>query len=361
MDSILKNPDLHIANQAKKECLHQLFEATVDTYPSEIALQCDGHSWSYAVLEAKANQLAQYLRTKGIGKGRTVGILLERSVDEFIAILAILKAGACYVPLDPTYPAERIQFILGDCAADLLLISPTLESLHGNFPCPILMLEHELAAITTQSSTRLKPAETGVISTDLCYVIYTSGSTGRPKGVQIEHQSVCNYVRGANSIYQVSAQDRVYQGFSLAFDASIEEIWLAFYNGATLVVATQEEVRSGANLATFLNEEKITILSAVPTLLSMVEEDIPTIRLLIFGGETLQQDLLDRWLKSERRIFNTYGPTEATVVSTLVECKADTPITIGIPLPNYEIFILDTEQQPVDVGVTGELYLGGIG
>ncbi|MGB6977325.1 MAG: Pls/PosA family non-ribosomal peptide synthetase, partial [Gammaproteobacteria bacterium] len=333
----------------------------VEAYPNQTALYCNGQSMSYAMLDAQANQFAHFLRTKGLGKGNTVAILLERSITEFIVLLAIIKTGACYVPLDPGYPSERIKFILNDCAADLLITSPTLESLHASLPCDVLILEHQQAAIAVQPTTRLNPDEINITSNDLCYIIYTSGSTGHPKGVQIEHHSVCNYVHGANSIYQVSPDDRVYQGFSLAFDASVEEIWLAFYNGATLVIATDEDIRSGATLATFLNQEKITVLSAVPTLLSLVEEDIPTLRLLIFGGETLQQDLLDRWLKPQRRIFNTYGPTETTVVATYTECKANMPITIGKPLPNYEIYILDAEQRPVDVGVTGELYIGGMG
>jgi non-ribosomal peptide synthetase-like protein len=361
MDSILKNPHPHIAHAAQNECLQQLFEATVDGYPTKTAIHCDGQSLSYTELDAKANQLAHFLRTQGIGKGSIVAILLERSFTEFIVLLAILKAGACYVPLDPTYPSERIKFILNDCAADLLITCGTLKKLQDPFPCDTLILEQQQAAIAAQPTTRLNAEEINLTANDLCYIIYTSGSTGHPKGVQIEHHNACNYVHGANSIYQVAPDDRIYQGFSLAFDASLEEMWLAFYNGASLVVATQEDVRAGANLAQFLNQEKITVLSTVPTLLSMVEEDIPTLRLLIFGGETLQQDLLDRWLKPERRVFNTYGPTEATVVATYTECKADAPITIGKPMANYEIYILDAEQRPVDVGVMGELYIGGMG
>ena len=158
-----------------------------------------------------------------------------------------------------------------------------------------------------------------------------------------------------------SPSDRVYQGFSLAFDASVEEVWLAFFAGATLVVGTQEMVRSGAALSAMLADAGVTVLSCVPTLLAMMDEDIPTVRLLILGGEACPPDLVKRWWRPGRRVFNTYGPTEATVIATCAECHPDKPVTIGQPVPNYLACVLDEQLRPVPAGVAGELCLGGIG
>ena len=162
----------------------------------------------------------------------------------------------------------------------------------------------------------MSAAETGATPEDLCYIIYTSGSTGQPKGVQIEHRSACHLVRCEGQIFQVRPEDRVYQGFSIAFDASVEEVWLAFFAGATLVVGNDEMVHAGAGLSRMLADAGVTVLSCVPTLLSMMDEDVPSVRLLILGGEQCPPDLVKRWWRPGRRVVNTYGPTEATVIAT---------------------------------------------
>ena len=168
-------------------------------------------------------------------------------------------------------------------------------------------------------------------------------------------------MRAEGKLFQVQPDDRVYQGFSLAFDASVEEVWLAFFAGATLVVGTEEMVRSGAALSRMLAEAGVTVLSCVPTLLAMMDEDVPTVRLLILGGEACPPDLVKRWWRPGRRVFNTYGPTEATVIATCAECHPDQPVTIGQPVPNYLACVLDEQLRPVPPGVAGELCLGGIG
>lgn len=327
----------------------------------ETALICADEQMTYEALDQKANQLARFLRGRGIGRGDCVGLLLPRSSGVCIALLAILKAGAAYVPLDPEYPAERVQFILSDCNARALLTSQSLASKSGAYSGLVIPLDETLAAIASFPNARLPAAEIGSVPEDLCYVIYTSGTTGQPKGVQIEHRSVRHLVQAEADIFRVQPSDRVYQGFSVAFDASVEEIWLAFFAGATLVVGTQEMVRSGPALSRLLTSAGITVLSCVPTLLAMMDEDIPSLRLLILGGEACPPDLVKRWWKPGRRVVNTYGPTEATVVATYAECHPEKPVTIGKALPGYLACIVDEQLRLVSGAQSGELCLGGIG
>jgi non-ribosomal peptide synthetase-like protein len=212
-----------------------------------------------------------------------------------------------------------------------------------------------------QPSTRINSHASQITADNLCYIIYTSGTTGRPKGVEITHRSVCNYVQATENIYGIKPTDRVYQGFSIAFDASIEEIWTTFAAGATLITSSSDTVRSGAGLVEFLNKHQVTAFSCVPTLLSMLEGDVPSLQLLILGGEACPPNLITRWSRPDLRIINTYGPTETTVVSTYAEIHPEKPVTIGKPLPNTFVAILNEDLQPVSKGEVGELFIGGVG
>ncbi len=349
--------DNHDNRPREAECLHQLFELQVDIQPHQPAIIYQAQVLSYGEVEARSNQLARLLRQCGVESGARVGLLLPRSPELYIGILAILKAGAAYVPLDPEYPADRIEYILADCAVKSIVTTAELASLKEIKVKNIVCVD-ELAVASTD---RLTAVEVGVSAADLSYVIYTSGSTGRPKGVEIEHRSSVNYIQVVNrAVYAITPRDRVYQGFSIAFDASVEEVWCTFAAGATLVVGSIEQVRSGVDLAHFLTEQNVTVLSCVPTLLAMMEVEVPTIRLLILGGEQCPQELATRWCNQDRRVVNTYGPTEATVVSTWQECHPERTITIGKALPTYQVYILDEDLQPVKPGVEGEIHIGGI-
>src|SRR5438552_13741886 len=341
--------------------LHEFFEAQVDTRPEATAIIVEGRRITYAEIEQRANRLARYLHNHGIGRGSIVAILLSRSLDAYVSILGTLKAGAAYLPLDPEYPADRISYVLGDSHAETLITTASLASHHREFHGRIIAVDVDADAISSETSTRLPTDEVRVGPDDLCYVIYTSGSTGRPKGVLVGHRSVCNLVEAEAEIFQVTPEDRVCQIASLSFDLSVEEIWLAFQAGASLVPTPHEFSHGGPDLSKFLTEHQVTVLSCVPTFLSMLDEEIPSLRILILGGEACPENLVARWARPGRRMVNTYGPTETTVTATHADLVLGRPVTIGRLLPGYLIRLLDANLQPVTAGAIGEICIGGIG
>jgi amino acid adenylation domain-containing protein len=345
---------------AQPELLHEFFEDSADRSPDAVAVVCGERSWSYRALEERANRLARLLRRRGVGRGDLVALLLPRDDRVYAAMLGVLKAGAAYVPVDPDYPAERIGFILQDSRAKVLVAAPELEPLGRGAP-DVVLLDRGEAGLAAETAQRLPRSETGVGPDDLCYVIYTSGTTGRPKGVLIEHRSAVSLVRAESDLYGVRSDDRILQLASVAFDASVEEIWLAFSHGATLVAAGPELRRGGPGFSAALSRLGITVLSCVPTFLSMVEGDIPTVRILILGGESCPKDLAGRWHRSGRTIFNTYGPTEATVIATAGVLGPNRPVTIGRAIANSRVFILGPDLAPVPDGAEGELCIAGAG
>jgi non-ribosomal peptide synthetase-like protein len=342
--------------------LHGFFEAQVARRPHQVAVECAGQSLTYLELDTYANQVARTLRKRGVVAGSLVAIYLEKSTRQFAAILGVLKAGAGYIPIDPRFPLERIEAILDDSKAHTIVTETELaEQLAGALTTPLLRLDEDDDEIVGQPTGPLSPELIGVRSDSLAYVIYTSGSTGRPKGVMIEHGNAVAFVRTLQEVYEVGPDDRVYQGFSAAFDASVEEIWAALSIGGTLVVPTEEVSRSPSDVAEFVSSNRITYFSTVPTLLAMIDRDLPTVRTLVLGGEACSQELVGRWAKPGRRMLNTYGPTEATVVATYAECVSGSPVTIGMPLPGYTAYVLDENMEPVETGQDGELYIGGRG
>jgi non-ribosomal peptide synthetase-like protein len=341
------------------ELLHQFFERQVARRPHHPALECNGETLTYAELDARANRIAHMLHARGIGPGALVGLYFEKSCLVFAALLGVLKAGAGYVPIDSKTPVQRIQSIVDDASLSVLLTQARLGRALPAFKCTeTIFLDQDSEAYDRYPDTPLPAAQSGVTLVDTCYVIFTSGSTGRPKGVVVEHRNAVNFVRSLDTVYALHEDDRIYQGFSLAFDASVEECWAAFSLGGTLVVPNENIARSPHDAAYFINTENVTYFSTVPSFLAMIDDDLPSVRLLVVGGEDCPPELVSRWAQG-RRMLNTYGPTEATVVATAAECIPGRPVTIGTALPGYTTYVLDDDLQPVAPGATGELFIGG--
>jgi non-ribosomal peptide synthetase-like protein len=346
---------------ATSGCLHELFERQADARGEAVALVCGEASLSYSALELRANRLANYLRQVGIGRGALVGIAFDRSELPIIAILGCLKAGAAYVPIDPGHPDERIRFIIEEAEIAALLTERTqLPRICALFGGRVIALD-DAPALAVAPASRPARADIGLSPHDLCYVIYTSGTTGRPKGVLTEHRNVVHFVRAFNLVCRTSPEDRIYQGFSLGFDGSVEEIWMAFSNGATLVVAEKDAPRFGNELARYLARQRVTFLSTVPTMLTTMSEPVPSLRQLVVSGEVCRPQLVERWAQPGRLMLNVYGPTEATVNATAAVCTPGTPITLGRPLQGYQALVLDGDMRPLPRGTQGELYLAGAG
>jgi non-ribosomal peptide synthetase-like protein len=340
------------------ERLPEYFEQTCDRRPDGIAVISGSSRLTYLELDRRANRLAHLLIARGAEKGKPVGILLQRSLDTYVAILGVLKAGAAFVPLDPSFPVDRVAYIAQDAELKNLVTTSAFREQTSNLPCPILELDQEGAALAAQPEKR---PMVRVDPSSLCYIIYTSGTTGKPKGVAVAHCNITNFLRVVTPIYGVTRDDRVYQGMSTAFDFSFEEIWPTWIAGATLIAGPTDSRRLGHGLTEFLNEHKITVLYCVPTLLATIDGDIPSLRSLMVGGEACPADLVRRWYRPERKMLNTYGPTETTVTATWCELVPDRPVTIGVPLPTYRVYIMDEQLRLVENGESGELCIGGPG
>ncbi|WP_241911621.1 Pls/PosA family non-ribosomal peptide synthetase [Telmatospirillum siberiense] len=343
----------------RDELLSEIFAATVARAPQQIAAQFGERTLTYEALNRQAEGVAQTLRRQGIGRGCFVGLWMERSLDLHIALLGILKSGAAYLPFDADAPAERVRDCLADCGAKAIIVDAQTAEYAGEQPAACLRFED--CDTEPAIGTVPDPRSAGVLSADPAYVIYTSGSTGKPKGVVISHRNICHYLRSANSVYGVTSEDVVFQGASVAFDLSLEEFFIPYLVGAKLWIAGRSVLQETDRLAETLVRAGITVLDTVPTLLSLLPEDVPGLRIIILGGETCPPALADRWCRPGRRLFNSYGPTEATVVATIAELRPGEAVTIGRPIPNYSCYVVDEALNQVAPGVEGELLIGGPG
>ena len=344
------------------ERLHHLFERRCDRFGDRAAVVTDAGAVTYRELDERANQVARHLIGQGIGAGDRVALLFDKSVDTYVALLAVLKVNAAYVPLDAGFPVERVRFILGDAGVKAIVSMSDFTTRLAAFDVGRVFLDVAAQEIAARPRTRLAAGEVAAPADQVCYVIYTSGTTGNPKGVVVEHPSICNFVQVAAELYGYAPGDRVYQGMTIAFDFSVEEVWVPLMAGATLVPGKPGASLVGEELADFLDERAVTCLACCPTLLATIERDLPALRILLVGGEACPQNLVVRWHRPGRAILNSYGPTEATVTATLTELVPDKPVTIGRPLPTYSIVILDpVTDQVVPHGELGEIGIAGIG
>jgi amino acid adenylation domain-containing protein len=347
-------------------CVHQLFERQVERAPHAVALARGSERVTYAELNARANRLARHLRALGVGPDARVGICVERGVEMVVGLLATLKAGGAYVPLDPAYPAERLRYMLRESAPVALLAQPSLrtvvDDLLAGTDLPVVGLDAE--AWGDQSPDNLPPGDVGLTARHLAYVIYTSGSTGQPKGAMIEHASVCNLVATQVGQLSITPESRVLQFASFSFDGCVFEWVLALCNGASLCLPHGAAALVGDTLVDTVAEYGVTHAIIPPAVLAALPEGarMDSVHTLLATGEAPAGSLLNRWMEG-RRVINGYGPTEATVCSTLHTYRArdvrNPPI--GRPVANVRVYILDPAGEPVPVGVAGELYIGGAG
>ncbi|RJQ80751.1 amino acid adenylation domain-containing protein [Pseudonocardiaceae bacterium YIM PH 21723] len=330
---------------APAQTLLDILHATAVAHPRSLALDDGACQIDYTHLLREVRIRAQWLRDAGIGVGDRVGVRLRSGTAElYLTILAVLEAGAAYVPVDVDDPEDRAQLIWSESGVCAVITDGAVLTWHG--------------------------APQGRVGTpgpaDDAWIIFTSGSTGKPKAVAVSHRGAAAFVDAEAELFgahrSLNSRDRVLAGLSVAFDASCEEMWLAWRHGACLVPAPRELVKSGADFGRFLTRRRISVVSTVPTLAALWPADTLTgVRLVILGGEACPPDLVNRLADGSRQVWNTYGPTEATVVACATPLRPDEPVRIGLPLPGWDLAVLDTEGRPVRWGETGELVIGGAG
>jgi amino acid adenylation domain-containing protein len=340
--------------------IHELFEAQAERTPDAVALVFEGERLTYRELNARANRLARYLRgAAGVRAETRVGICLERSSEMVVGLLGVLKAGGAYVPLDPAYPKDRLAYMLADADVKALLTDgPSSERLpeHDGELHRLDALSERLAL---EDDSNLTETSTDA---NLAYVIYTSGSTGRPKGVMVQHGGICNLAAAQIRDFEIRPESRVLQFASFSFDAAVSEVFTTLLAGATLCLAPQEALMPGAPLIDTLRQHAVSVVTLPPSALAVMSAaDLPALRTVVAAGEACAPDIVARWAEG-RRFINAYGPTENTVCATVnTRAAADSKPHIGRPIDNAQVYLLDVNLQPVPVGVTGELYVGGVG
>ncbi|HZU57639.1 MAG TPA: Pls/PosA family non-ribosomal peptide synthetase [Actinocrinis sp.] len=335
------------AQAAEPRTLVDILDATVRRHPNEPALDDGTRVLTYRALAAEVDTVRRRLAAAGIGAGDRVGVRMPSGdVDLYIAILGVLAAGAAYVPVDADDPDERARLVFSEAGVAAVLEAGRTLEVRGDARPPVVAGRPGLD--------------------DDAWIIFTSGSTGKPKGVAVRHRSAAAFADAESRLFlaeePLGPGDRVLAGLSVAFDASCEEMWLAWRHGACLVAAPRALVRSGVDLGPWLVAQEITAISTVPTLAALWPDDcLDEVRLLIFGGEACPPELAERLVTEGREVWNTYGPTEATVVATAARLDGAGPVRIGLPLDGWELAVVDGAGQLVPMGESGELVIGGVG
>jgi non-ribosomal peptide synthetase-like protein len=343
----------------RDELLCEVFAATAEARPEATALVTAGGRLTYREVDQRAEALARGLIRQGIGPGQVVGLWLPRGCELLIGQIAIAKTGAAWLPFDADAPIDRVATCLEDAQASALLSGgPRAETARAKPICPVLTAAD---LVDPSDHAKVDARALGATADHSAYLIYTSGSTGTPKGIAISNRNICHFLRAANEIYGIKPSDVVFQGASVAFDLSMEEIWLPYLVGATLFVASPEIMGETDRLPEILEANGVTILDTVPTLLAVLPRDVASLRLIILGGEACPPHVVTHWYRPGRRIFNSYGPTETTVVATVAELRIGETVTIGTPMPNYTCYVVDEGLGLLGAGMEGELLIGGPG
>ena len=344
------------------KCIHQLFEEQVEKSPNAVALVFKNKQLTYRELNQRANQLAHYLRKLGVQPEVPVCLCVDRSIEMVVGLLGILKAGGAYVPLDPAYPQERLEYIKQDVRSPLLLTQQQLKVELFDQATHVVYLDTDWEEI--QQHSQENPV-TSAKTINLAYVIYTSGSTGKPKGVEIAHGNVVNFLNAMQQTVELMPQDVLLAVTTIAFDIAALEIFLPLMVGASVVVASREVVSDGVQLSALLANSQATVMQGTPAtwrmLLGVGWQGNKQLKILC-GGEALPSQLANQLLQQCHRLWNLYGPTETTIWSTVQQVEfGDKLVSIGRPIANTQVYILDSHLQLTPIGIPGELYIGGTG